>query len=290
MSGAIHPGGSYRPQAEWGGVSAEVRRLETQAELSWAHEWRVLAEWAPTSGGAVLDAGCGTGAVTRRLRARLVDPGTRVVGLDADERLLAVARAQGSDDGIRYVAGDLARPPLPAAGFDLVLARYVFQHLADPVGAARSLAGLLRPGGRLAVVDVDAGLWGCADPDMSAFSADAYRALGSAQAADGGDRLVARRLPRILRAAGLEEVTVRPFAYTSDEVGGVGALAPQLSPQRLLPLVERGALGLGAYARAMAAWERFVALDGFTMLLGFAVGGRVPRAGHTAPRPRRSAP
>ncbi|MEU0936872.1 methyltransferase domain-containing protein [Embleya sp. NPDC005971] len=275
MSGAIHPGGSYRPQAEWGGLPGEVRRLETQAELSWAHEWRVLADWAPAEGGAVLDAGCGTGAVTRRLRTRLADPGTRVVGLDADERLLAVARATRPVEGIRYVAGDLARPPLPAAGFDLVLARYVFQHLADPVGVARSLAGLLRPGGRLAVVDVDAGLWGCAEPDLSVFSADAYRALGSAQAADGGDRLVARRLPRILRAAGLTEVGVRPFAYTSDEVGGVAALAPQLSPERLLPLVERGVLGVAAYARAMAAWERFVALDGFTLLLGFAVGGRV---------------
>ncbi|MYS83526.1 class I SAM-dependent methyltransferase [Embleya scabrispora] len=275
MSGTVHPGGSYRPQAERGGVPSEVRRLETQAELSWAHEWRVLAEWAPAAGGAVLDAGCGTGAVTRRLRRQLADPGTRVVGLDADERLLAVARAERPVDGIRYVAGDVARPPLHPAEFDLVLARYVFQHLADPVGAARALAGLVRPGGWFAVVDVDAGLWGCADPDLSAFSADAYRALGSAQAADGGDRLVARRLPRILRAAGLTEIVVRPFAYTSDEVGGVAALAPQLSPERLLPLVERGAVGLGAYARAMAAWERFVALDGFTLLLGFVVGGRV---------------
>ncbi|WP_406277947.1 class I SAM-dependent methyltransferase [Embleya sp. NBC_00896] len=276
-----HPGGSYRPQAELGGVPAEVRRLEAQAELSWAHEWRVLAEWAPVSGGAVLDAGCGTGAITRRLRAALADPATRVVGLDADERLLAVARAGAGPTapGIRYVSGDLGQPPLPAGEFDLVLARYVFQHLADPVGAARALAGLLRPGGRLTVIDVDAGLWGCADPDLSVFSADAYRALGSAQAADGGDRLVARRLPRILRAAGLCDVAVRPFAYTSDEVGGVAALAPQLSPERLLPLVERGALGLGAYARAMAAWERFVAVDGFTLLLGFAVTGRAEPAG-----------
>ncbi|WP_439673618.1 methyltransferase domain-containing protein [Embleya sp. MST-111070] len=276
MIGPARPGGSYRPQAELGGVPAEVRRLEIQAELSWAHEWRVLRDTAPTVAGAVLDAGCGTGAVTRRLRAELADPHTRLVGLDADERLLAVARAEAPAAGIDYVAGDLAEPPLPAGSFDLVLARYVFQHLADPVGAARALAALLRPGGVLAVIDVDAGLWGCADPDLSALSADAYRALGTAQAADGGDRLVARRLPRILRRAGLTGITVRPFAYTSDEVGGAAALAPQLSPERLLPLVERGALGLGTYARAMAAWERFVAADGFTLLLGFAVVGRVP--------------
>lgn len=279
MNGARRPASSYRPHAEAGGIPGEVLRLEAQAELSWVHEWRILSELAPRSGGAVLDAGCGTGAVTRRLRTALADAGTRVVGLDADERLLEVARTVPDPAGIRYEVGDLYEPPVSVGGFELVLARYVFQHLADPVAAARALAGLLRPGGHLAVIDVDAGLWGCADPDMSASSADAYRALGSAQAADGGDRLIARRLPRILRAAGLCDVVVRPFAYTSDDVGGAAALAPQLSPERLLPLVERGALGLDVYAQAMAAWERFVALDGFTLLLGFAVTGRAGRRG-----------
>ncbi|MYW03543.1 class I SAM-dependent methyltransferase, partial [Streptomyces sp. SID3343] len=164
--------GSYRPQAELGGVDGEIRRLETQAALSWTHEWRVLADLAPTSGGAVLDAGCGTGAITRRLRAALADPATAVTGLDADDRLLDVARAAGgANDDIRYVRGDLTEPPLPAAHFDLVLSRYVFQHLPDPTAAARSLAALVRPGGRLAVIDVDAGLWGYADPDLSALSA-----------------------------------------------------------------------------------------------------------------------
>lgn len=68
-------------------------------------------------------------------------------------------------------------------------------------------------------------------------------------------------------------MTVQPFAYTSDEVG-LAALAPQLSPERLLPLVERGALSLTAYLRAMTAWQNFVARDGFVLLLGFAVVGQ----------------
>ena len=51
-------------------------------------------------------------------------------------------------------------------------------------------------------------------------------------------------------------------------------LAVQLSPERFRPLVERGALSLGAYARAHAAWERFRASGGRVMLLGFVVSGR----------------
>ncbi|MYW05162.1 hypothetical protein, partial [Streptomyces sp. SID3343] len=102
------------------------------------------------------------------------------------------------------------------------------------------------------------------------------RALATAQAANGGDRLIARRLPRILAAAGLRDITVRPFAYTSDEAGGAAALAPQLSPERLLPLVDQGTLPLTAYTRAMTAWNHFIAVNGFTLLLGFTVTGQAP--------------
>lgn len=265
---------SYRPETELGGFEQELERLDHQAMLTWAHEWRILRPLAPSGGGAVLDAGCGNGAVTAELSAAL--PGTRVVGLDAHPALLDRARARGrAADAAEpeLFKGDIGRTPFADGEFDLVLSRYVFQHLQEPVAAARELRRILRPGGHLAVIDVDAGLWGIAEPDMSGQSQEAYRALGAAQHAQGGDRLIARRLPRVLRDAGYTDVSVRPFAYTSDEVG-LAALAPQLSPERLLPLVERGAVSMTAYLQAMTAWQRFVADDGFVLLLGFVVVGR----------------
>ncbi|SEG27879.1 Ubiquinone/menaquinone biosynthesis C-methylase UbiE [Actinacidiphila yanglinensis] len=263
---------SYRPEEELGGFEQEVARLDHQAALTWAHEWRILRPLAPSGGGAVLDAGCGNGAVTAELSAAL--PGTRIVGLDAHPGLLERAGARGTGGPEpELLLGDVGDTPFADETFDLVLSRYVFQHLPEPIGVARELRRVLRPGGHLAVIDVDAGLWGTAEPDLSGFSEEAYRALGATQSADGGDRLIARRLPRILRDAGFTDVTVQPFAYTSDEVG-LAALAPQLSPERLLPLVERGTLSLTAYLRAMTAWQNFVARDGFVLLLGFAVVGR----------------
>ncbi|MEU5647133.1 methyltransferase domain-containing protein [Streptomyces milbemycinicus] len=269
----VTPGArSYCPERELGGFEQEVERLDRQATLTWAHEWRVLKPLAPSGGGAVLDAGCGSGAVTAELSAAL--PGSRVVGLDVHPGLLDRARARGAAGaGPELFLGDIGDTPFADATFDLVLSRYVFQHLRKPVAAARELRRVLRPGGHLAVIDIDAGLWGTAEPDLSGLSQEAYRALGAAQSADGGDRLIARRLPRVLRDAGYTDVTVRPFAYTSDEVG-LAALAPQLSPERLLPLVERGAVSMTAYLRAMTAWQSFVAGDGFVLLLGFAVVGR----------------
>jgi len=106
---------------------------------------------------------------------------------------------------------------------------------------------------------------------MSAGYAEAYRAMAQEQADAGGDRFIARRLPRLLESAGYRDVVVRPYAYG-------GAITPeleaQLSPERFLPLVERGALSLAAYARAYAVWERFRQRGGRVMLLGFVVAGR----------------
>lgn len=269
------PGGSYDPHQMLGGFHDEVARLEHQAGLAWDEESRVLTELGLRDGMAVLDAGCGSGAGMARLRSLL--PGSRLTGADANPELLGVARSRfARDESIQLRGGDLLDVGDVTAGlapYDFAYARFVFQHLSDPVAVASALRQVLRPDGTLAVCDVDAVLWGAAVPDFESLSADAYRRLGAAQSGAGGDRLVARKLPRILRAAGFTDVTVRPYAYTSDETG-LDGLAPHVSPDRLLPLVADGDLPLGEYAAAQLAWDRFQRADGYVMLLGFIVAGR----------------
>lgn len=266
--------GSYTAANEYGGFAREVERLDMQADIAWPEELAVLRGLGLETAGVVLDAGCGSGAVLQRLRAAC--PTARLVGLDLDSALLKVAAARlATDPHVVLLHGDAAAPPLPDRSIDLAVMRYVFQHLPDPERTARGLRRVLRPGGRLVAIDVDNGLWGAAEPDFSAASAAAHRVLGAAQAGAGGDRLVARRLPRVLRAAGYTDVVVRPFAWTSDQVG-LASLEPQISPERLAPLVASGRLGLAEYAKAMLAWQQFVQADGFVMLLGFAVSGRAP--------------
>lgn len=276
------PDGSYRP-GEGDDLAGELARLEAQAALSWPEEFRVLTELGVRDGDAVLDAGCGPGAFTVRLRTAL--PASPLTAIDADERLLGQARARlaaaagpasttgpASTAVTRIVAGDLADPPVADASQDVVIARFVFQHLPDPRAVAARLRRLLRPDGLLAVIEVDAGLWGAAEPDLSAGYAQAYQAMAMDQAGRGGDRFIARRLPGLLSAAGYRDVLVRPYAYG----GTIGPeLTAQLSPERFRPLVEQGALSLGAYTRAWLAWERFRRDGGRVLLLGFVVSGRV---------------
>ena len=100
------------------------------------------------SGMRVVDAGCGTGEALTWLRDA-VGPTGNVVGLDLASAHLAAARAQAPAD-VAVVQADLSRPPLPAKYFDLVWSVNTVNHLHDPVAGVGTLAGLLRPGGRVA--------------------------------------------------------------------------------------------------------------------------------------------
>lgn len=101
----------------------------------------------PLEGLRVLDLGCGKG----RFASRLADAGARVIGLDISSAMLAEAV------DLARVRASARRLPFADASFDAVVAVEVFEHLPDIAGTLDELARVLRPGGRLAIVDKNAG-------------------------------------------------------------------------------------------------------------------------------------
>ena len=101
-----------------------------------------------------LDVGCGTGALTRRLK-RLVP---HVTGVDRDERSIQLARAHPGSTGIRYLLADFRTAPLESASVDLVTSIASLHHM-DARAALRRMSDLLRPGGVLAVVGLARASW-----------------------------------------------------------------------------------------------------------------------------------
>lgn len=262
--------GSYDPdRTTAGGRAAELARLDAQAELCFDEELRVFGEIGLAVPGVLLEVGCGSGAVTRRLRAAL--PASRVVGLDIDPTLLAHARGAGAP----LVAADAARLPVTSGRADAVLIRYVLQHLAHPVGVLEEARRVLRPGGVVAVVDVDAELWGLAEP-LYPEVVPVHMRMARAQRKAGGDRLIGRRLTRLLRWAGFDRVGLRPFAVTSD-ARPLADFTPLLGPGRLAPLVASGDLTLGELALAADRWRKLRDdPDAWVMLLGLVAFGSAP--------------
>ncbi len=110
------------------------------------HDLVALVE-PPEPGGRVADLGCGTGELTAGL-AELWCP-SELVGVDSSAAMLAEAepRAGGA---LRFVAGDLADPPLEGR-FDVLLANASLQWVPAHAEVLARWTGLLAPGGQLAV-------------------------------------------------------------------------------------------------------------------------------------------
>jgi SAM-dependent methyltransferase len=135
-----------------GRTAAEAERLIRQGRFLEPATRRLLAEAGLAAGMRVLDLGSGAGDVAL-LAAELVGPTGAVVGIDADDGVLAMARERVAAAGMPHVsfaAGDLRTVEL-AGEFDAVIGRLVLMYVPEPAAALRRLAGLLRPGGVVAL-------------------------------------------------------------------------------------------------------------------------------------------
>lgn len=126
--------------------------VHSEAEIdAWV---AAMQKHLPDAPADVLDVGTGTGMLAL-IAARL---GHRVTGIDLSPGMLGVARskASGMTNPPRFESGDAVDPPFSPASFDVVCNRHVLWTLPDPDKALSSWLRLLRPGGRLIVIDA---LW-----------------------------------------------------------------------------------------------------------------------------------
>jgi SAM-dependent methyltransferase len=112
---------------------------------------RLLREHLPEPPADVLDLGCGTGTLT----VLLAEGGHRVHGVDLAPAMVAAARAKIAASGTTATVevGDASDPPGRAGAYDVVLTRHVLWALPDPSAALSRWVRLLRPGGRLLLVE-----------------------------------------------------------------------------------------------------------------------------------------
>ncbi len=214
---------------------------------------RVAVGMLPIPDGAhVLDVGTGFGAIALDIAAMA---NAFVVGIDVDESVLTVARAihQGvkaegvlaPGSGIEFRRGDVYGLPFENASFDLVIARYVYQHLKDPIVATREIARVLKPGGHVCLMDIDDQLT-ITHPESQGCFATLQRAFRELQEARGGDRFVGRKLTGYMQEAGLGVVgvVIQPEAqYMAANANDVGLLLTLLRLQEVRhEMISRGVL------------------------------------------------
>ncbi|HEY4883463.1 MAG TPA: methyltransferase domain-containing protein [Myxococcales bacterium] len=184
----------------------ETNRLEKQA--------RFLTRWILDGveagpGALVLDLACGTGAMVRRLAARL--PDAILFGADLSRPQLRAARQRSP--WLPVVQSDATALPFRSGAFDVVHWSWLLEHVPREraVDILREVRRVLAPDGVAWMTEVD--------NDSLAFwprvplAEESFRALWKVQEEGGGDPIIGRKLYGLCRAAGFTDVQVFPTTF-----------------------------------------------------------------------------
>lgn len=188
-------------------AAAAGARFAAISALFDASTFRHLEALGITRGWRCWEVGAGGPSVASWLAAR-VGPEGHVLASDVDVSWLA-----GAPFEVRR--HDVGREPPPELAFDLIHARLVLVHVAERDAALRSMVGALRPSGWLLIEDADPALQPLAcldarDPD-AALAHKIRRGLRALLSERGVDLAYGRKLPRLLREAGLVDVAADAY-------------------------------------------------------------------------------
>jgi ubiquinone/menaquinone biosynthesis C-methylase UbiE len=190
----------------------ESARLQRQADELAPESTMVLDRTSLGPGQNAIDLGCGPRGVLDLLAARVGLDG-QVVGVDADPAHVAMATEFAASRGLGNVevfAADARASGLPPGSFDVVHARTLLVTVPEPAVVAAEMVRLARPGGWVTSVEPDTEYTLCypASPAFDRISSF-FRPVFSR---NGADPWIGRRVPELLRQAGLEDIGVQVTA------------------------------------------------------------------------------
>jgi len=227
-----------------------TRRIEASYRTPDVVEQRraFLAAVAPRAGEHALDVGAGTGLLAHELAAEL-GPSGSVHAIDPSESMLAMAARRTPGPGaapVEFRDGDALALPFEDSTFDVVVSTQVYEYVEEIERALAEAHRVLRPGGRLAVLDTDWGsiVWHSPDPERM----DRVLAVWDEHLADPW---LPRRLSGLMRAAGfaLTRAEAIPLLNTS--------FADETYSANLIGFVERFVAGRGGLGKDdVGAWAR----------------------------------
>lgn len=210
---------SYNEIYEKIGFKREMERLEKQANLGAYKEVRMLKLFGIKEDSEILEIGSGPGFFTKILLDNFSE--AKIISLDNDEKLLKLAHNNFNKDygeRVTFVKDDITKASLPDDYFDYIIARFVFQHLSNPIAALKEIFRLLKPGGRVIIIDVDSDLWGLTNPKNDLIKM-LNENLSKIQSNLEGNRKIGRALITLLKTIGFVNLDIEGVINHSDILG-----------------------------------------------------------------------
>jgi SAM-dependent methyltransferase len=211
----------------------------------------------------LLDVGCGPGSITVGLAEHL--SAGEVIGIDLSEATLAQAAADAEARGLEnlhYQRDNIYELSFEDASFDVVYAHQVLQHLGNRPAAVAEMFRVLKPGGLVAVRDVD---WGTAafwppEPWLDRFL-EVYQQTARMQ---GGEPNMGRQMRALFNEAGVTDcrLSAAVWCYTTEDATTTwgDTYAERLETSSIGQLAVEGGFATRAEIEAMAAafrtWAR----------------------------------
>ncbi|PKG22692.1 ubiquinone biosynthesis methyltransferase UbiE [Niallia nealsonii] len=216
-----------------------------------------------TEGMAILDVGCGTGAITRGI-AEVVGPNGRVVGIDSNPKLIEKAReAHSETPGLFFETGDIYNLPYEQQ-FDIVTSSRVLIWLSDPLKALKMMTSAVKIGGRILVVDYNHEKisW---EPQPPSSMLHFYSAYLKWRSEAGMDNSIADNLFEMFQKVGMKDITITPQheittrAYPNFQ-NRMGIWA-DTAPSRGIQMEKDGFITEKAYLKAEKEYREWMVQD-----------------------------
>lgn len=195
--------------------ASEFDRLEYQSTLPEYDFRKELTEFSIPIGGTCLDAGCGSGVVSKYLSEQF--PDSQITGCDASADRIEQAKQSSSDyPNLKFQVSNLLNLAFPDHSFDSIVCRYVLQHIppSQALQVVSELVRCLKPDGNLTLIDADGIFF-----NLHPLSPELQSTLLKIETDCSLDFHSGRKIPFLMSQSGLKDIEINikaiPFISSS---------------------------------------------------------------------------
>jgi ubiquinone/menaquinone biosynthesis C-methylase UbiE len=195
----------------------EETRLQEQAAVRWPQESALMRSVGLKEGSVIIDFGCGPGFITELLATEVGKDG-KVIGVEKNKKLFDIAKIRNANHtNVSIIHSDVTHiSELESACADFIYARFILQHTPNHKHIMEEARRLLKPGGRLLVLDVDDALFHITPyPD---YISEFLNEAAQGQTSYGGDRYIGHKIAGFMHEAGYSEISPTVFTFTSKKI------------------------------------------------------------------------